>query len=241
MQVNFDFLGFPIVRWSQDDNKWMTFLPITRFQLEHALCDPSLAIPDYKQPDRALPADWYEKRLPPPALRESRIGISQLNLKDFSDCFVKNLERSHEIDGVINWFGEKFDAALDLNVAELATDKDWVACCHAARKGRPIDFAASTYDTRVNWRVRKLLTKLAAIDAPKSLADQMCFCKGIHELLLLNGEMRTRRNTGSTDFTSGPPNVVAKPAEPLGGIGFRIVFRFSSERSLPNSIDLSAR
>ncbi len=232
MELSCDPLWFPIIRFGER-NRWMSFLPITRVQFEHFLCDPKTPV-EYS-------GNWYEQNMPSlTAQGRPRLGIHMYQETNYFDCFLRNLDPIDGVNNLTNWYDQCFPVHLEIIGSRLPRDEEWVACYRSMATQPPLA-ESQLKSLGLSWRASAILRRLWSL-SPKwnSLAEQMFLVKGVFEWSKTEDKLGYRGCLHPTLSKNVVDHIDPSAGAPRPGSGardthgFRLVFEF------PHGIELSA-
>jgi hypothetical protein len=161
-QFEYDRAGFPMI-WVEEVHAYVHWLPITKIQFEHFLCDIT---------DSTFDAAWYDRLL---ALNP-RISPRDVNDRNYWRAFVTAL-LPVETERFARWCGEDYG---------LPTLSEWFTV-YKALKALPRD--RPEWSESMPLRVRSLLSRVetaweraaSRMNYPETRADQMLMRLGVLE------------------------------------------------------------
>ncbi|MEN1680456.1 MAG: hypothetical protein AAGJ46_12760 [Planctomycetota bacterium] len=180
-----DRVGFPLIQ-VEPLGGYLSFLPITKYQFEYYICDPSAG--------RNFGEQWYAS-----ATRTNRRRpAAALTIEDYWNAFMTSVTPA-ECRQFAEWYADD-----ESQLCDLPTDNEWRAAYEHLASKPTIDPAAITGLPDVNPRARQLVTRLttlrsqqpltaasslapptAATKEADSLADQMLMRRGVFEWVRL--------------------------------------------------------
>ncbi|MCO5187075.1 MAG: hypothetical protein M9928_11040 [Anaerolineae bacterium] len=157
--------NFPLLKIDGLDFDVM-WLPFTRVQLEHFLCDVN---------DMRFDAHWYTNVV---AKDNPRVSPHNISAKNIASALATNL-LLWEARRIRDWFGHEGGFILD-----LPTTSEWRELNQITTKipAQPLDNLPSEVDPRAQVIIQRLQDSLS----PSKLADQMLLNANIHEYVYLN-------------------------------------------------------
>jgi hypothetical protein len=154
-----DPTGFPMI-WVDSIGAWLHWLPVTKIQFEHFLCDAA---------DRAFGISWYEEilRLNP------RVTPSKISQANYWHALLTGIQPS-EAQRFAFWCGDGY---------RLPTSEEWTEA-YAALAAMPVVDTSDLGDgDGRSSRITELLTNLEV--SSEVAAEQMGYSRGLADQMLM--------------------------------------------------------
>lgn len=132
-EIIYDRTGFPLI-WVEEIRCHVHWLPVTKIQLEHFLCDIS---------DGAFDADWYQRILD----INPRVSPREVNERNYLHAFAAGLHPA-EAERFARWCGEDY---------ALPTVSEWFT---AYRALRDLEAPPPEWNGVMTPRARTLLSRV---------------------------------------------------------------------------------
>ncbi|HYU35638.1 MAG TPA: hypothetical protein VEW48_26075 [Thermoanaerobaculia bacterium] len=132
-EIVYDRAGFPLV-WVEEIRSHIHWLPVTKIQLEHFLCEVG---------DSAFDAAWYDRILE----LNPRVSPREINERNYWKAFATGL-RPAEAERFARWCGEDY---------ALPTTSEWFAAYRALRDR---SVSPPDWNGALQPRVRTLLARV---------------------------------------------------------------------------------
>jgi hypothetical protein len=217
---------FPMLEMP-DQNFAITWLPVTKIQIEYFLSETM---------DSRFDRTWYNRRLKDNA----RVSWRTLNARNFSQAFITGMTFD-EVQALSRWWGDRFD---------IPTIAEWQAALHifdqvVAQENFINEIVATTdIHPRAGRLIRQLENtlvnnRLQLKSLERKLSHQMLMRSGILEYAYENAQrnscaacgqpdsvLRASRARGE-DLAQDQPTKLRHPdiGERMGSLGFRLIVR----------------
>lgn len=214
--IKLDKTGFPMI-WLDEIDAYIHWLPVSKVQFEHFLCD---------SPGVPFDEEWYDQVL---QLNE-RITPKRARKNNYWQLFLSGI-KPNEVEWVVEWFGDEY---------EIPSLDEWNQAYRSLKAMPSVDHLFQ--NTKLNERARTILTKIDEITKAiyrrrqrRTIADQMLMRLGVMEWVRCQYRGREWGGMGQTPSgfhsmirtpDSGTPETVRDPLGiRLGYYGFRLLRR----------------